>query len=239
MNDTILYEQIFRRQTVREFAPREVPPATLSEIRTAMSQTTALTGARTELHLYEHGEAPGYSPFAVASFTERTREGIINSGYKLAQMDLWLFSQGLGACWQGDPRGPMGPPELSYGGCICFGIPKGTVGRTSVDQFPRRDLSAITDIPDPGPVLEAARLAPSALNYQPWFFTGTNDKFYLLTKRSLIGPQLTYIDTGIILLYIRLAARHCGQRADIDLATEPAGQNHMRQACITLTREEG
>ena len=59
-------------------------------------------------------------------------------------------------------------------------------------------MEQITDTPDPG--LEPARLAPSAVNSQPWHFTPEGDTIHVNCSKK--GSRL---DTGIALAYLHVA----------------------------------
>ena len=74
--------------------------------------------------------------------------------------------------------------------------------------------------------LEAVRLAPSAVNKQPWRCVCCDDKVHFYEKRSKgyvakNGWDLQKIDVGIALCHFELAAKECGLDVCLELA-DPA-----------------
>jgi hypothetical protein len=79
----------------------------------------------------------------------------------------------------------------------------------------RKQLSdLVTGIPDRdwmGKALEAARLAPSAVNRQPWrFVIGDNSIAVRLDKKKDTSKISRRLDCGIAMLHLELGARHAG-----------------------------
>lgn len=72
------------------------------------------------------------------------------------------------------------------------------------------------------PALEAVRLAPSAVNKQPWRVVLCQDKahFYLKHSRGRIpdGWDIQKTDLGIALCHFELAAAQCGKRVSFETA---------------------
>ena len=64
--------------------------------------------------------------------------------------------------------------------------------------FKRKPMEQITDKPDPR--LEPARLAPSAVNSQPWYFTHEGDIIHAYCSKK--GSRL---DAGIALAHLYVA----------------------------------
>ena len=87
---------------------------------------------------------------------------------------------------------------------MAFGYPKGDQLRHDGKGFKRKAMEKITDTPDPR--LEPARLAPSAVNSQPWYFTHQGDNIHVHCSKT--GSKL---DAGIALahLYIANEATFC------------------------------
>ena len=74
--------------------------------------------------------------------------------------------------------------------------------------------------------LEAVRLAPSAVNKQPWRCVCCGDKVHFYEKRSKgyvsgNGWDLQKIDLGIALCHFELAAKECGLEVSLEIA-DPA-----------------
>lgn len=224
LETALLYPAIFTRKSVRKYADA-LPENVVDELRGfAHELAPVAAGIRTEMEVYTDGEVKGYSPAGVAAYTEDTRTGHINAGYMLEQIDLWCNAKGLGSCWLGAARAPRhpSPAGLAYALSVCVGKPAQEPRRRNQTEFRRKPLQEITDVPDPGPVLQAVRLAPSALNRQPWYFAGTNTDLYVYMNKVVIGKNLALCDIGIALLYLRLAGEHAGCTVTIDLEPKDA-----------------
>jgi hypothetical protein len=106
-----------------------------------------------------------------------------------------------------------------------FGNPTETLHRTSVSQFKRKPLSEITDIEGADELLEPARLAPSAVNRQNWYFTGDKNLIHTYSLkpnflRNLVGGKYFSINVGIAMCHIQIATEHFGEKATIVLEEE-------------------
>ena len=78
---------------------------------------------------------------------------------------------------------------------LAFGHPKGDQLRHDLKDFKRKPMEQITDTPDPR--LEPARLAPSAVNSQPWYFAHEDDSIHVYCSQK--GSRL---DIGIALAHL-------------------------------------
>jgi nitroreductase len=58
--------------------------------------------------------------------------------------------------------------------------------RNSVAEFKGQPMSKISKVDGMDDIIEAARLAPSGVNNQPWFITGRNGLVHAYCSRSLI-----------------------------------------------------
>ena len=120
-------------------------------------------------------------------------------------MDLFFSENGLGSCWLG-----MAKPEekevskLPFVICMSFGKPAEPLHR-ELSGFKRKTPTEIGEGDDPR--LEAARLAPSAVNAQNWYFVAENGNIRCYRKKPnpLLGfvfNKLGCIDMGIALCHI-------------------------------------
>ncbi|MCW2679731.1 MAG: hypothetical protein JWM62_1132 [Frankiales bacterium] len=88
-------------------------------------------------------------------------------------------------------------------------------------------------------VLEAATLAPSVHNTQPWRFALRADGFDLLADESrrltVLDPtgRLLHVSCGTALVHARVAARALGLSADVELLPEPGDPSLL--ARVTLS----
>ena len=125
-----------------------------------------------------------------------------NIGFIGQQMDLFFSEIELGSCWLGaskpDEKESTDFPCIA---CISFGKPAEPLHRT-YSEFKRKPLSNISEGTDER--LEAARLAPSGMNAQNWFFVARDEKIHCYKKKSLLGfmDKLSSIDMGIAIYHL-------------------------------------
>jgi hypothetical protein len=103
---------------------------------------------------------------------------------------------------------------------MSFGNPKETLHRTSTSQFKRKPLLEITSIKGADELLEPARLAPSAINLQNWYFTGDKNLIHAYSAksgflRSIVGGSYFPVNVGIAICHLQLAAEHLGWKTKI------------------------
>jgi hypothetical protein len=92
---------------------------------------------------------------------------------------------------------------------LAFGYPKGDQLRHDLKSFKRKSMEQISDNADLR--LEPARLAPSAVNSQPWYFTHDGNTIHVYCSKK--GSRL---DAGITLahLYVTNEETFCFFKAD-------------------------
>ena len=96
---------------------------------------------------------------------------------------------------------------------MSFGNSKEKLYRTSIEEFKRKSLSGITDIENADELLEPARLAPSAVNLQNWYFTGNKNSIHAYSAKSsflrtIAGGSYYPVNMGIALYHLQLAVEH-------------------------------
>lgn len=221
MGRTDLYSTIFERKSIRSYDPDPLDDGTLKEIKAHLKTLEPLYGdIKTEFKILSKDlvkrrmmrEAPQY----LAVFSEVKDGYLSNVGFMLQQMDLFFSANSLGSCWQGIPtlkKEGLESSSLKFVILMPFGNTPEPVHRTSLSEFKRKSLPEITDIEGADDILEAARLAPSAGNGQPWFFTGDKNLIHAYALqpnfiRGLLTKKYPPIDTGISFYHLKLASEH-------------------------------
>jgi hypothetical protein len=174
---------------------------------------------RTELKILGPDDVKGMfkvtAPHYLAIYSEKSPGSEANAGFLLQQADLFLSSIDLGSCWQGGPRPVRGMRQVSdldFVIMLAFGKPM-EQGHRDRSGFKRKSLSEITDLTDNFDILEAARIAPSGINNQSWYFTGGNGCIHAHAARSAVTDSMNRINVGIALAHMWLAAEHEGRSA--------------------------
>jgi nitroreductase len=201
-------EIIRKRKSVRKYDITPLDAATLEKVRAKIEKVTPLyPDIRFSVEITNktkgifNVKAPHYLIFG----SEQKDGAYENIGFIGQQLDLFFSESGLGACWLGASK----PEEkeasaLPFVICLSFGNPAEPLHR-ALDEFKRKPLVEISEGSDKR--LEAARLAPSAVNAQNWYFTAENGKIRCYRKKAnpLLGfiyNKLHCIDMGIALCHI-------------------------------------
>lgn len=145
---------------------------------------------------------PWTTPQLITIYSGEAEGYLENIGFLFQQMDLYLQTLGLGVCWLGmgrmNPRTATQVEGMKFVIMLAFGHPKGDQLRHDLKGFKRKSMEQITDKLDPR--LEPARLAPSAINSQPWYFTHEGDTIHVHCSKK--GSRL---DAGIALAHLYVA----------------------------------
>lgn len=214
-----LYDTIFCRKSSRSYDPAPLSPETLEEIRAfAAGLQPLFPGMQWHMEItgkqYVDSIQTWRSPHYAIMYAKDQPFCWENIGFVGQMLDLYLQSRGIGCCWVGLAHLkdiPDAPPRevngMRFMIMLAFGKPTESCYR-SPDDFKRRSADDIADYADER--LEPARLAPSATNSQPWFFTHDGEMFHLYRKRldvlrRRMLDKMNRIDSGIALAHLAVA----------------------------------
>jgi nitroreductase len=201
-------EIIGKRKSIRKYDPAKLDAATLEKVREKIKNLTPLySDIRYSVEIAEKTKGFGVKAPHYLIFGSENADGANeNIGFIGQQMDLFFSEEGLGSCWVGMAK-PSEKEEssLPFVICMAFGKPAEPLHRGEISEFKRKPLSAISEGNDDR--LEAARLAPSGVNAQNWFFVAENGKIHCYIKKAnpilkLVAGKLGGIDMGIALYHI-------------------------------------
>ena len=225
MSQTALYEAIFKRKSVRDYDPTPLDSNRLEEVtKNLQSLKPIIEGIKTEFKIITPDQVSrklsNKAPHYIAAFSEAKGTYKVNIGYMLQQMDLYFSANGLGSCWLGIPqptREVTDASNLEFTILMSFGTPKEPLYRADASEFKRKPLTEITNIQGADELLEPARLAPSAVNLQNWYFTGTKQAIHAYSTkagflRNIVGGSYYPVNVGIALCHLQLAAGHIGAK---------------------------
>ena len=227
MENTNLYETIFRRKSIRRYDPAPLDGNTLTKI---MAHTNALKplydSIKIEMKLLSQKDVKSLfqakAPHYLAVFSEAKDRYLTNAGFMLQQMDLFFSANGIGSCWQGIPKPTkeiVKRSKLEFIILLAFGKAKERLHRENVSEFPRKPFWGITNLKVADSLMEPAQLAPSAMNRQPWFFTGSASTIHVYRVKSnfltaLMLDKMDKISIGISICHMWLAAKHFGKEVE-------------------------
>jgi hypothetical protein len=246
MDQEELYATIFKRKSIRTYDPSVLDSASLERISAfAASVRPLLPGIETHMRIVDGEAVRGMfrveAPHFLVIFSNAKPGYLANAGFMLQQMDLFLSASGLGSCWQGGPhltRKAMVSSEPDPIIILAFGKPSEPVHRVDRTEFKRRELSEITNLKGMAELMEPVRLAPSAMNNQPWYFSGSDGTIDAYSHRSIVTPHMNQISAGIALCHLWLAAEHANRGVEFAIREShggmaPPGYAYVASAMVT------
>ncbi len=219
MND--YYDLLSKRRSVRRYdGALPITAAELDEIKTALSTFTALLpDIRVEFELVKRESTNAkFGEYGIRIYSEKKPNYLLNAGYILEQLDLFLASRGIGACWYGlasRPKPSECPKGTAYVILMVFGRSDGELFRGNEKEFVRKKQDDTWFGEAISGVTEKALLAPSACNSQPWRIKNEGGSLFVYrdSRPSFKLPRthavyFNSIDMGIFLCFLETALKH-------------------------------
>jgi len=215
------YPAIFERKSIRKYDETPLTGDQLALVKTEMEAATPLLpGEKFKLELN-----PAKEGWRIYGYCENTSLGNVNLGYVLQQLDLALHVAGFGRLWYGFGRAPRdvkAPKGLSYAMCLKIGVSAEPLTR-ELSEFDRQASIVHGENKNLAELLEPARLAPSAMNSQPWLFSGDASTIHVWRKqlgiKKLFLGRMNLIDVGISLCHAILAIEHANKAFTVEVNT--------------------
>ena len=213
-----MYESIFARKATKKFIMEKIVQNTLDGImRFANGLPMLIEHASAEYRLIDNTnnnitEYPIKAPYYFALTCDKDENSLLNAGYLIQQMVLFLNAKGFGTYYLSHfaKDGTVRESSLSLKEptvVIAFGKAKGSIIRDS--KKPRRlsENNTVIYKSDVGNhvklMIKGARLAPSYLNSQPWRFVAYDNRIHIFGKKNFLLEGVLHntktIDMGIML----------------------------------------
>ncbi|MDR2183169.1 MAG: nitroreductase [Clostridiales bacterium] len=215
-------ETIRKRKSIRKYVMAKLDAAALDKVRAQIESLTPLypdISYSIEIAEKTKGMFNVTAPHYLIFGSEEKDGHLENIGFIGQQLDLFFSENGLGCCWLGAAK----PQEkeasaLPFVICMSFGKPAEPLHRGSAD-FRRKALTEISEGADAR--LEAARLAPSGMNVQGWYFVADNGKIHCYRKKpnpilGLMLGKMGAIDLGIAICHIFKESETFGYTREAD-----------------------
>jgi nitroreductase len=221
-----MFESIFQRKTIHHFLQEKVEWEVIADILNFADNLPKLAdGISVEFKLVSnietkqgfHGPLSVKAPYYICISSEEKEDYLINAGYMMQQLSLYITSKGFGTCFleSANPgRSLKSTMKYKYVTSLAFGKTADPLYRSSTDakRLPENEVIVYKEevSSDIKKILNAARLAPSLFNSQPWRFVAYRNRIHIFTrKNNLLSPLLDYnkmIDMGVMMANLLLAA---------------------------------
>lgn len=197
-----LYEAIFARKSVRSYSTESVSVKDIERIQNFYKQTQGLfTGIGTDIAILDNRRRQQKflsffsvnAPYYLAFYSEDRERSLMNAGYIMEQLVLFMCSIGIGTCFVGSTRvrnSCLTKDGKRLVGLIAFGKAKGSHIRkqSEAKRLELKELCVYKEVPRQwiNQLLEAARLAPSTMNSQPWRFVVYDNRIHIFSKKHSV-----------------------------------------------------
>ena len=206
-----LFETISKRRSVRKFIFEDLDAQTLDIIMNALNDIICkvpFNGVKVTFKIEYSSNIANYkAPYYILAYCQDTPLNHLYIGYVLAQMDLFIQSIGLGSLFLGIAQPQNKEYKENYAMMLGFGKTLVPCRKSSTD-FNRLSVQVISD--SNSLFFEIARLAPSAMNNQPWKLSVQNDNEFVITYygrgilKKLLFKKMSKIDLGIMIKYLEI-----------------------------------
>lgn len=239
MDHEALYQAIFHRKSVRKYDAAPLTQESLDALKAFIAELVPLIAdIKTEIKLLPQSVVKTNAPQSLCIYSEKKNGWRMNAGFLMEQIDLYLSANNIGACWLGMTKPAKNSVQVPQGMVfvitLCFGTPAQEMHRKNITEFKRDSLNDISPVSDLYHVLEPVRLAPSAINKQPWYFSGSADRIIVSRKKSLMLDKLNQVDIGIALCCLWLSLKHQDKEAAFDFTPSPVPEGHIFMANVNV-----
>lgn len=228
-----LYEAVFQRSSSRKFLMEPLEEGTLKKIGDFYRRIEPLfPGTETEIGIVENTSGKSRcrglfgikAPYYLTIYSEKRDRSEMNAGYICEHLCLYMLTLGIGSCYMGSStlKGiPMVRSDKVLVITIAFGLPDGKLLRRPEEakRLPMRELCVFKDPPTRWmtQVIEAARLAPSAANRQPWRFVVVGSRIHIFSKKDGMDKPKKWdeFNFGVMFAHIAIASEELW--LDVDL----------------------
>lgn len=228
-----LYEAIFARKSVRSYTNNAISPQLLENILKQFDEIKALFGGiETELAIFDNrkgeyrmlGMLGVKAPYYLVLYSEEKDRAMMNAGYLMEQLSLYLVTCGLGSCYVGTPilkKKYLRRDNKKLMIVLAFGYAKGSCTRkpNEAKRLSLSELCVYKETPRQWmkQLLEAARMAPSSMNSQPWRFVVFDSRIHIFSRKQT-GDRLGSLNEanfGIMFSHMMIVAEELW--LDVDL----------------------
>lgn len=228
-----IYEAIFVRKSVRSYTNDPLTPQMLEDILKQFDEIKGLFGGiETELAIFDNrsneykmlGLFGVKAPYYLVLYSEEKDRALMNAGYLMEQLSLYLYTRGMGSCFVGNPMlkkkyQKRGNKKLMV--VLAFGKAKGSHIRKQAEarRLSLNELCVYKETPRQWmkQLLEAARMAPSSMNSQPWRFVVFDSRIHIFSKKNTSDRlgKLNEVNFGIMFSHMMVVAEEIW--LDVDL----------------------
>ena len=241
-----LLSAVYRRKSVRKYSGA-LTNEELAQIRDYLAQLKPLNAeikVEYEIVPCKDTNCKFNGEYCLLVYSEEANLWLANVGYLLEQWDLYLSSLNVGVCWYG-----MGKVEqtkrngLTYGIMLCFGKCGEDDFRKDASEYNRKKASEIWQGGTDGKLAEIVRLAPSAVNSQPWKVEQEGNTLRIFRVKGntpvlsgVLFKHFNKVDIGIFLAFLDVALESEGYAFTRELHEDTDSKKKVLTATYTISK---
>ena len=240
-----LLNQVYRRKSVRKYGEK-LTQDELAQVTDYLKQLKPLCPelkVEFEIVPCKDTNCKFNAEWCLIVYSEEGNLWLANVGYMLEQWDLFLASLDVGVCWYGmgkveenEKNGKKYGIMLSFGKC-------GDGFRKDVGEFNRKSAAEIWTGATNPKLAEIARLAPSAVNSQPWKVVEEGNVLKVFRVKGntpvlsgVLFKRWNKVDIGIFLAFLEVALESEGYEFTRELHPDTDAKKSVLTATYTIRK---
>ena len=242
-----LLNGVYKRKSMRNFSGIKLTLEELAMVEEYLRQAKPLCpeiSVEFEIVPCSETNCKFNAEYCLIVYSNEANLWLANIGYLLEQWDLYLSMNNIGVCWYG--MGKMDEAErngLKYAIMLAFGKGDEDDFRNSADEFNRKKAVEFWKSSQNGRLSEIVRLAPSAVNSQPWKVEeeGNTLKVYREKGKTPILSNVLFkhwnkVDIGIFLAFLEIALESEGYTFERTLHPDTDDKKSVLTATYTIIK---
>lgn len=233
-----LYGMLYKRKSIRRFDEAlKVSKEEIGQIKNQMGKLIPLVkDIRVTIEIAERAETTSKrGEYCLLLYSEVKPNYLLNAGYLLEQMDLFLASMNIGVCWYALAK----PKELQHNNLeyiimLAFGKSRPEDFRKDVSKCKRKSTDEIWNGRYIADISNVVKYAPSACNTQPWRVICHDNSLKVYRNRVIKCffpadrlPFYNSIDMGIFLCFLEITLKYNGYDFDRMLYPDEDSQSEL------------
>lgn len=249
-----LLNAVYKRKSMRKYSEVKLTDAELAAVKDYLQQAKPLCPeikVDYEIVPCTETNCKFNAEYCLIVYSEEANLWLANVGYLLEQWDLYLASLNIGVCWYG--MGKVDETEkngLKYAILLSFGKCSEEDFRKNTDEFNRKQSSEIHVLegdlqgdPINARVWDIARLAPSAVNSQPWKVVENGNTLRVYREKgktpvlsNVLFKHWNKVDIGIFLAFLDVALLNEGYAFERTLHPDTDGKKSVLTATYVINK---
>ncbi len=261
------YDAIFVRKSVKSFRADTISDGSISQILHFTHYVTNVFGKKSvNFEIWSDKDKDRVSdyhlsvraPYYLVLSTDSLEDRFVNLGFVLEQVALYLVTKGFGSCFTGlhkekrtaNEKGKESREISRIFAFLAFGIPVDECGNAKRQRvLPLENVCVFKEVTEQNisQMIQAAILAPSRLNSQPWRFVVVKNRIHVfcrkerLTFKSSSSEWYHEFDIGMMLANLLVAGEEFWYNTEIvksENIAEKELKNNIYMFTVIVTEQQ-